>query len=407
MTELARAREVYDALVDKGLSLDMTRGKPGPEQLILSEAMLSVLGPEDLEGEGGDYRNYGLPAGIPEARHLFAGYFGVGTDEVIVGGNSSLQLMHYALSFAVAHGVPGGEGPWGPGTKVICPVPGYDRHFALCESLGLEMVTVPMTKTGPDLEAVRELVKDPSVKAMWNVPKYSNPTGVTYADATVIGLATMETAAPDFRLLWDNAYNVHHLGGGPAPLQEVVSTCAHAGHANRPLVFGSTSKITLPGAGVAAFASSTANVDDMLQKLSFVTIGPDKLNQLRHVRFFGDLAGIEAHMDRHAALLTPKFAAVERALSTHLSGLASWTAPRGGYFVSVDVPSGCARRTVELAAGAGVKLTPAGSTWPGGVDPEDRNLRLAPTLPPLERIEQAMEVFCACVALAAAERDAG
>lgn len=406
MTQLSEARAAYDTLVEKGLSLDMTRGKPGPEQLTLSEPLLSILTPDDVAGEGGDYRNYGLPAGIPEARRLFGDYLGVGADQVIVGGNSSLQLMHYAVTFAVTQGVPGSDGPWGHTAKVLCPVPGYDRHFAVCASLGLEMVPVPMTDSGPDMEVVRELVADPRVKAMWNVPKYSNPTGVTYDDATVDALAAMETAAPDFRLLWDNAYQVHHLGDGPAPLKEIVSACADAGHPNRPLVFGSTSKVTLPGAGVAAFASSEANVADMLRKLSFVTIGPNKLNQLRHVRFFGDLAGIEAHMNRHAALLAPKFAAVDQALSTHLSGLVSWTTPRGGYFVSVDVPPGCARRVVELAAGAGVKLTPAGATWPGGDDPEDRNLRLAPTLPPLERIEQAMAVFCACVTLAAAERSA-
>jgi aspartate/methionine/tyrosine aminotransferase len=392
----------------RGLALDMTRGKPAANQLDLSDALLGwPAGVAPRSAEGVDARNYGDLQGLPAMRAIFAEVLDVPASQVIVGGNSSLTLMHDQLVRALLHGVPGGQGPWRAGpVKFLCPVPGYDRHFAICQHFGVEMVPVQLDGRGPDMDAVEALVAaDPAIRGMWCVPKYSNPTGVTYADDVVRRLAAMPTAAPDFRLWWDNAYAEHHLGGDGEPLLEILAACAAAGHPDRAYVFTSTSKITYAGAGVACMASSPTNVADVLRHLTIQTIGPDKVNQLRHVQLLGDAAGLRTHMQRHAAILRPKFEAVDRLFTAHLGGLeiASWTRPRGGYFVSLDVLAGTAKATVALAAAAGVKLTAAGATFPGGVDPDDRNLRIAPSLPPLHEVETAMEVVALCVELAAVE----
>lgn len=381
--------------------IDMTRGKPSQEQLDLSNGILTILTPEDCIGSNGDdYRNYGLGTGIPEAKALLAAYMGVKPGQVIAGGNSSLTLMHDTMAGAILSGVPGGDASWREGAKFLCPVPGYDRHFAICEQLGIEMITVEMQDDGPDMDAVEALVEsDTTIKGIWCVPKYSNPTGAIYSDAVVERLARMETAAGDFRIFWDNAYAMHHLTDFRPRVMNILDACVAAGTPERPYLFASTSKMTFPGAGLSAIAASETNIADIARKMSFATIGPDKINQLRHVRFFGNLDGMEAHMEKHAAIIAPKFAAVEAALTRHLSGkgIATWCRPQGGYFVSVDLLDNCASEVIQLAAEAGVVLTPAGSTFPYGKDPRDRNLRLAPTLPPLEEVEQAMEVFCACV----------
>jgi len=397
------AQQAYERHRGRNLQLDMTRGKPSPEQLDLSDGILTVVETDQTTGEDGtDYRNYGGLTGIPEARRLFAEYMGVTPAQVIIGGNSSLTMMYDAIVGGMLFGMPGGDAPWGQqdAVKFLCPVPGYDRHFAICERLGIEMINVDMTDDGPDLDAVESLVKDPQVKGIWCVPKYSNPTGATYSADSAKRLAEME-AAPDFRVFWDNAYAVHHLGAGPAKVPDLLKLCEDAGNADRALMFGSTSKITLAGAGVAVLAASENNIADALKKLSYASIGPDKINQLRHVRFFGDLDGLLAHMEKQAASVGPKFAAVDEILENRLGGkgIATWTKPEGGYFVSVDVLDGCAAEIVRMAGDAGVKLTPAGATFPYGKDPRDRNIRLAPTMPTLDEIRNAMEVFTTCVEL--------
>jgi DNA-binding transcriptional MocR family regulator len=402
--------EAYDGLRGRNLSIDMTRGKPSPEQLDLSEGLLEAMSADDCRGEdGADYRNYGFLDGIPEAKRFFGDYMDVSPDEIIVGGSGSLPLMYEALAGAVLFGMPGGEAPWKDQApvKFLCPVPGYDRHFAICEQLGIEMINIPMNDEGPDMDAVEAAVKDdPSVKGMWCVPKYSNPTGVTYSDVVVGRLAAMPVAAGDFRVIWDNAYAAHHLGKGPTKVKNLLQACKDAGNPDRVLMFGSSSKISLAGAGVAMLAGSIANIDDVKGKMFFSTIGPDKINQLRHIRFFGDLKGLAAHMDKHAAIIGPKFDAVEEVLQRRLAGkdIATWTKPDGGYFVSVDVLDGCAAEVVRLASEAGVKLTSAGATFPYGKDPNDRNIRLAPTMPSVDDIRSAMEIFCACVELVAAKK---
>ena len=395
----------YDAFKARGLKLDMTRGKPSSAQLDLCSSMLNLPGQGDFaSADGTDTRNYGGADGLPEMKTIFAGLLETTPANVIVGGNASLQMMHDAIVRAITHGVPDGSGPWGRSSiKFLCPSPGYDRHFAICEHFGIEMVVVEMNEHGPDVAHVQKLVAaDASIKGMWCVPKYSNPTGVTYSDDVVGALASMKTAAPDFRLFWDNAYVVHDLFDTTDPLMNVLQVAADAGHPNRPLVFASTSKISLAGAGVAAMAASPANVADAKRHIGIQTIGPDKVNQLRHVRFFGDLAGVRAHMLKHAALLRPKFEAVDRVFDRELGGkgVATWTKPRGGYFVSLDLLDGCAAEVVRLADAAGVKLTGAGATYPYLKDPRDRNLRMAPSLPPAEQVELAMEIVSVCVQLA-------
>jgi DNA-binding transcriptional MocR family regulator len=408
MTQDLQSR--YDAFKARGLKLDMTRGKPSADQLDLANAMLDILGRADVKAaDGTDTRNYGGADGLPEMKKIFADMLETRPANVIVGGNSSLQLMHDTIVRALMHGVPDGRGPWGREAKVkfLCPTPGYDRHFSVCEHNGIEMIAVGMDEHGPDMVDVERLVaSDPAIKGMWAVPKYSNPSGITYSDDVVRALVSMRTAAPDFRLFWDNAYVVHDLYDESDRLLEVLSAAAAAGHPNRPIVFASTSKISFAGAGVAAMASSDANVADAKRHLSIQTIGPDKINQLRHIRFFGDLSGVHAHMRKHAAMLRPKFEAVRRMFDTHLGGkgIATWTNPRGGYFVSLDLTDGCASEVVRLADAAGVKLTPAGATFPYQKDPRDRNLRMAPTMPSAADVELAMEIVALAAALAHAKK---
>jgi len=407
--ELPKLKDRFEAFKAEGLQLDMTRGKPCAEQLDLSMDLLECLGRDYRSESGLDCRNYGGVDGLPEAKRLFAEVLGVAADEVIVGGNSSLNLMHDAVARALSHGVPGGDGPWGAveGVAFICPAPGYDRHFSVCRHFGVDMIAVPMTDAGPDMDRVEELVAgDAKVKGIWCVPKYSNPTGVVFSDEVVDRLANMKAAAADFRIMWDNAYAVHDLEDETVPLKNTLDACKAAGNPDRVLMFCSTSKVSFAGAGVGAMAGSVANMDWMRQHLSMQTIGPDKLNQLRHVRYFKDLAGIKAHMKKHAAIIGPKFEAVLRILGAELdgTGVGTWSRPKGGYFVSLDVVDGCAKAVVAKAADAGVKLTKAGATFPRGEDPNDANIRLAPSLPPLSDVEKAMELVAVCVKLVAAEK---
>lgn len=404
---LARARADFDAFKAKGLKLDMTRGKPSPEQLDLSEGMLALPGNRDhFTAANEDARNYGGLQGIQEIRDLISGPLGAPADRIVVGGNASLAMMHDVVVWALLKGVPGSERPWGKEEEIafLCPVPGYDRHFAICEEFGIRMIPVPMTGEGPDMDRVEELVRDPKVRGMWCVPKYSNPSAECYSDDTVRRLASMNTAAADFRLFWDNAYVLHHLTDNRREVLNILDACAEAGNPDRAFVFASTSKMTLAGAGLAFFASSEANVKWQLARAGKQTIGPDKLNQLRHIRFLKDEAGLLAHMDRHRALLAPKFEAVTEALAARLGETgATWIVPEGGYFVSVDLPEGAASRTVALAKEAGIALTPAGATWPYGKDPTDSNLRLAPSFPSLPDVKAAAEGIAIAMALASAE----
>ncbi|MBL8788434.1 MAG: aminotransferase class I/II-fold pyridoxal phosphate-dependent enzyme [Deltaproteobacteria bacterium] len=404
--------ERYEAFQAMKLKLDMTRGKPAGEQLDLADGLFETVTSRDFKAlDGTDSRNYGGLEGLPECRQLFADYFGVKPSEVLIGGNSSLQLMFDTLVRAHVFGVPGGDRPWSAyaheGKKVrwLCPAPGYDRHFAITQHLGYELVIVPMTGRGPDMDVVERLVADdPTVKGIWIVPKYSNPTGESVSAENVKRLAEMRTAASDFRIIWDDAYAVHHLGDVHDEVPNLLDACQSAGNPNRVLVFGSTSKISHAGAGLAAMAANEANIAWTKQHAGKQTIGPDKVNQLRHVRFFKDLAGIHAHMQRHAAIMKPKFDAVLAVLEEELggTGLATWTRPNGGYFISLDTHPGHAKNVVKLAAEAGVKLTEAGATFPYGKDPEDRNIRLAPSFPGLLEIEVATRVVATCVKLSAA-----
>jgi DNA-binding transcriptional MocR family regulator len=399
--ELAERFEAFQAMK---LKLDMTRGKPSNEQLDLADGLFEAVTARDYKAhDGTDTRNYGGLEGLPEARHLFAELFQCKASEVIIGGNSSLQMMFDTLLRAHAFGVPGGDGPWSRGpVKWLCPAPGYDRHFAITQHLGYELVTVPLTGAGPDMDVVERLVADdPTVKGIWIVPKYSNPTGESASAETVERLATMRTASPDFRIMWDDAYSVHHLGEGEDEVPNLLDACQSEGNPNRVLVFASTSKVSFAGGGVAAMAANEANIAWTRLHTSKQTIGPDKVNQLRHVRYFKDLDGIKAHMKRHAEILKPKFDAVQRVLEEELGGggVATWTRPRGGYFVSLDTPPGHAKNVVRLAGEAGVKLTEAGATFPYGKDPADRNIRLAPSFPTLLEIELATRVVATCLKL--------
>ena len=397
------AQRDYDALVQRGLSLDLTRGKPSPRQLDLSDDLLK-LPTSYRAADGTDGRNYGNLQGLAELRELFAPLLQVPAGQLVVGGNASLALMHDTVVHALLSPVPGAERRWveEPEITFLCPVPGYDRHFTICERLGIRMVPVPMTADGPDMDVVERLVAgDASVKGMWCVPKYSNPTGAVYSDETVRRLAAMPTAAPDFRIFWDNAYAVHHLTDSPVELADLLALAAEAGNPDRVFVYASTSKVTLAGSGVSFFGSSPANVEWFLRNTAKQSIGPDKINQLRHVEFLRDPAGVEAHMRKHAALIGPKFELVDKVLSERLGGLASWTSPKGGYFISLEVPH--AAEVVAKAKAAGIALTPAGATHPYGKDPEDRTIRIAPTYPELEELEQAIEGLAVCVRLVAEE----
>ena len=404
---LREQRTAYAALQAQGLRLDLTRGKPSSDQLDLSDALLR-LPSGTTDAQGVDVRNYGGLSGLPELREIFAELLGVDVDQVVAGGNASLTMMHDVLVYHLLHGGVDSPRPWSQEEKVtfVCPVPGYDRHFGLLASYGIEMVTVPMNPDGPDVEAVAALVRDdPSVKGMWIVPTYANPTGSVVTQEVAAALTSMPTAAPDFRIFWDNAYAVHHLTPEETKSADVLSLASAAGHPHRPVVFASTSKITYAGAGVAFLAGSRETIAWYLGHHQFASIGPDKVNQLRHAEFFGSAQGVREHMDAHRAIMAPKFAAVDEALTAALGGLevAEWTDPRGGYFVSLDVLDGCASRVVALAKEAGIALTPAGASFPHGQDPRDRNIRLAPSLPPLAEVETAMAGVATCVALASAE----
>ncbi|MFF8828503.1 aminotransferase class I/II-fold pyridoxal phosphate-dependent enzyme [Streptomyces sp. NPDC015131] len=408
---LERARQDYQELVGRGLSLDLTRGKPAPEQLDLSEELLSLPGGRYTAADGTDVRNYGGLHGLPEIREIFAEALQVPAAQLLAAGNSSLELMHDCLVHALLSVLPGAESRWADQERIafLCPVPGYDRHFALCERFGIDMIPVPMTDEGPDMDAVERLAaENPAVKGIWCVPKYSNPDGVCYSDATVARLAAMPTAAPDFRIFWDNAYAVHHLTDEPVEIADLLAACAEAGNPDRAFVFGSTSKITAAGAGVAFFGSSQANVAWLLGNNAKRSIGPDKVNQLRHAMFLRDADGVRAHMERQRALLQPKFEAVARILDAELggTGLATWTSPKGGYFVTLRVPDGCAREVVRRAGDAGIKLTPAGATHPYGDDPGDTVIRIAPSYPGLAELEQAIRGLAVCVRLVGYERRA-
>ena len=408
--EQGRLAQSYAQLQAKGLKLNMARGKPGADQLELSLPLLDALNSRSdcHDASGLDCRNYGELLGIPEARQLFADYMGVAPEETIVVGSASLTFMYDCMARAMLLGVLGGEKPWGRYDKVkfLCPVPGYDRHFTICETLGIEMINIPLTEWGPDMDLVEKLVaEDETVKGIWCVPKYTNPLGGSYSDEAVRRLASLKPAARDFRIFWDNAYAVHYVYKD-TPLLNILEECKKAGSPDMVYMFGSTSKITFPGAGVAFFAASRDNVDFIAKQLDTQAISWDKLNMLRHVRFFKDTAGIRAQMDKHAALLRPKFDAVLSTLDAEIgsTGAGSWVKPKGGYFVTYMAMPGCAKRIVQLCKEAGVVLTGAGATHPYHKDPEDSYIRIAPSFPSPAELAQAMEVFCTAARLAAVEK---
>ena len=410
---LAQLENELASFKARDLKLNMARGKPSAEQLDLSMPLLEALTSyEDCISEDGtDCRNYGVLDGLPEAKRLMACMLDDEPENVIVFGNSSLTVMYDTLARCIDFGT-GGCAPWANcgAIKWICPTPGYDRHFSVTEAFGIEMIPVPLNENGPDMDLVERLVaENDSVKGIWCVPKYSNPSGVTYSDEVVRRLAEMETAAEDFRIFWDNAYCVHHLFDDVTEqdqLLDIADACIEAGHPDRYFKFASTSKVTFPGAGISAMAASPEIIAETKHQIGPQMIGQDKLNQLRHVRFLRDGAGIAEHMAKHAAILRPKFQLVLEKLEVELgdTGIARWTKPRGGYFISFDGIEGTARRTVELAREAGVTMTGAGATWPGGIDPHDANIRIAPTLPPLDELAEAMDVFVCCVKIAALEK---
>ena len=399
----------YEGWKARDLSLNMARGKPGKTQLDMVSDLLTVLSrPEECMEDGIDCRNYGELAGLPSARRLFADILGCKPEQVFVGGNASLQLMYDTISKAYTHGLLHSPRPWCREEKVkwLCPAPGYDRHFKVTQSFGFELIAVPMTESGPDMDEVERLIQDPAVKGMWNVPKYSNPDGIIYSEETVRRIAAMKPAAPDFLLMWDNAYCIHEFDGPFVPFPDILSLCEEYGNADMPFEFASTSKITLPGAGVSCFACSTANMEHMKKLLDIQVISFDKVNQLRHVRYLKDREHALALMRRHGEILRPKFQAVLSALDAEIAplGIASWHRPTGGYFISLNTAPGLARRTLELCKQAGVVMTGAGATFPYGRDPRDSNIRIAPSLPPVEELKQAIAVFCCCLKLAALEQ---
>ena len=411
--EKEKLEAMYQDYKGQNLALNMSRGKPSASQLGLSKGMMDVLRSDsNLTCEDGtDCRNYGVLDGIPEAKRLLGGMIGAKPEQVIVYGNSSLNVMFDTVSRSMTHGVMGNT-PWCKLDKVkfLCPVPGYDRHFKITEFFGIEMINVPMSPEGPDMDIVEKLVsEDPAIKGIWCVPKYSNPQGYTYSEETVKRFANLKPAAPDFRIYWDNAYSVHHLYDDEKDqdfLLEILDECAKAGNPDMVYKFTSTSKISFPGSGIAALAASKANLDDIRKYITVQTIGHDKLNQLRHVKFFKDLEGVHAHMKKHAAILRPKFEMVEATLEKELGGLGigEWTTPKGGYFISFESLDGCAKKIVAMAKEAGVVMTGAGATYPYGKDPKDSNIRIAPSFPPIEELEKAAQVFVVCVKLASVEK---
>ena len=400
----------YNEACSKNLKLDMSRGKPGADQLDLSQGILTEIQTnEDAVFEGLDLRNYGGLDGIPACKALFADMLHVKPENVLIGGNASLTMMYDNIMRLWVFGDCGGNKPWSQqGTiKFLCPVPGYDRHFAICQQLGMELINIPMKDDGPDMDMVEKLVaEDASVKGIWCVPKYSNPTGAVYSDEVVRRFASIKHAAPDFKIMWDNAYCVHHLTDDKIEIPNILEETAKYGNEDIVFQFASTSKITFPGAGVACMTASVNNIKWAKSLLKVQAIGPDKINQARHVKFFGNVEGIAAHMEKHRAILAPKFEMVLSMLEENLggTGAGSWLSPKGGYFISFDSYPGCAKRIYDLCKQAGVVLTDAGATFPYGKDPEDKNLRIAPSYPPVEELKAAMEVFCVCALLAAVEK---
>lgn len=407
--ELSFTRDHYEALKSQGLKLNMARGKPGKAQLDMVSDILSILtDPADCMADGVDVRNYGELTGLPCAKALFADILGCQPEEIFVGGNASLTLMYDTISKAYTHGLLHSPRPWckEDTVKWLCPCPGYDRHFKITESFGFEMINIPMTENGPDMDLVEELVKDPAVKGIWCVPKYSNPDGIVYSQQTVHRMAALKPAAPDFLIMWDNAYCVHEFDGDFVPFEDILTLCRENGNPDMVFEFASTSKITLPGAGVSCMAASADNQKYMEKLLTIQMISADKVNMLRHVRYLKDKTHTLDLMKKHAEIMRPKFQCVLRWLDEQIEplGIASWQRPKGGYFVSVNTTPGLARRTLALAKEAGVTMTGAGATFPYGRDPQDSNIRIAPSLPPVEELEVAMDVFCTSLKLAALEK---
>ena len=409
-----QACEEYDGYKAKGLALNMARGKPSADQLDLTEGLLTAVSTnaECYAEDGTDCRNYGIVDGLPEAKKLFAPMLGVSEDELMVLGNSSLTIMYDNIAKFMVFGTGNGAEPWSVQArdkklKWLCPVPGYDRHFLITEKFGFEMVNIPTDENGPDMDMIEKLVaEDDSIKGIWCVPMYANPTGVTYSDEKVKRLAAMKTAAKDFRIFWDNAYCIHHLNDTPDKLLNILDEAKKAGNEERVLMFASTSKVTYPGAGVAVMGAAKANIDYIRSLMTVQSIGPDKINQLRHVKFFKDFEGVTEHMKKHAALVAPRFAAVLDELDREIAplGIATWTKPNGGYFISFNAMSGCAKRICQLCKEAGVVLTGAGATFPYGKDPEDSNIRIAPTYPPIDELKTAARIFALATKIACAEK---
>lgn len=409
--EFSQSTARYKEWNAKHLNLDMSRGKPGADQLDLSEDYLKVVSnsSECFTEQGTDCRNYGGLDGIPEAKSLFAEIMEVQPAQVILGNNSSLTMMYDTLAREMLFGNVDSEKPWGQQgpIKFLCPVPGYDRHFLVTQTLGIEMINVKMNADGPDMDMVEALVaEDASIKGMWCVPKYSNPDGITYSDAVVKRLASMKTAAPDFRIMYDNAYVIHHLNETEDHLLNIMEECIKSGNPNRIYMYASTSKVVYAGSGVGAMASSKANIDYMKKYISVQTIGPDKLNQLRHVKYFKNVDGIKAHMKKHADIIRPKFQIVLDILEREFAGteIAQWNKPNGGYFISLFTMKGCASAAVKLAKECGVTITPAGATYPYGQDPDDSNIRIAPTYPDISELEKAIEILCICIKIVTAKK---
>lgn len=409
--EYESLKQQYEDVKGKGLNLNMARGKPGKAQLDLSLEMLDVVNSssEFVGADGMDCRNYGILKGIDECRKLFGEILGVDSENVMVGGSSSLNMMFDTISCLMTKPIAEGCKPWYEvaDRKFLCPVPGYDRHFGITQYYGFEMIPIPMDENGPDMDMIEKLVaEDESIKGIWCVPKYANPSGITYSDETVRRFAALKPAAKDFRIMWDNAYCIHDLNDTPDELLNIYDECAKTGNEDLPLMFCSTSKITFPGAGVAAMAASPNNMKVFTERYNYQVISYDKLNMLRHVKYFGSYEGVLEHMKKHKAVLAPKFDIVLNTLEEQLkpTGTASWTKPNGGYFVSVDVLEGTAKRVVALCKEAGLVLTGAGATYPLGMDPKDSNIRIAPSFPPNDELQEAMNVFCICAKLAACEK---